>query len=88
MILTALLFGAAVIAGAGIVAAFWNDLVAFLKKAVEKKTRHEMNQEKLKIYDSLEVHVSVQAIRNFRREAYEAPDIKDVLKKLRRSKTD
>ena len=36
MILTALLFGAAVIAGAGIVAAFWNDLVAFLKKAVEK----------------------------------------------------
>ena len=35
-ILTALLFGAAVIAGAGIVAAFWNDLVAFLKKAVEK----------------------------------------------------
>ena len=35
-LLTALLFGAAVIAGAGIVAAFWNDLVAFLKKAVEK----------------------------------------------------
>lgn len=59
-----------------------------MKKAVEKKTRHEMNQEKLKIYDSLEVHVSVQAIRNFRREAYEAPDIKDVLKKLRRNKTD
>lgn len=59
-----------------------------MKKPVEKKTRHEMNQKKLKIYDSLEVHVSVQAIRNFRREAYKAPDIKDVLKKLRRSKTD
>lgn len=59
-----------------------------MKKPVEKKTRHEMNQEKLKTYDSLEVHVSVQAIRNFRREAYEAPDIKDALKKLRRSKTD
>lgn len=36
MILTTLLFGAAVIAGIGIVAAFWNDLVNFLKKAVNK----------------------------------------------------
>ena len=36
MILTTLLWGAAIIAGVGIVAAFWNDLVSFLKKAVEK----------------------------------------------------
>ena len=36
MILTTLLWGAAIIAGVGIVAAFWFDLVKFLKKAVEK----------------------------------------------------
>lgn len=36
MILTGLLWGAAIIAGIGIVAAFWNDLVDFLKKAVQK----------------------------------------------------
>lgn len=36
MIFTTLLLGAALIAGVGIVAAFWNDLVSFLKKAVEK----------------------------------------------------
>lgn len=36
MILTALLLGAVAIAGVGIAAAFWNDLVAFLKKAIEK----------------------------------------------------
>lgn len=36
MILATLLFGTAVIAGVGIIAAFWNDLVRFLKKAVEK----------------------------------------------------
>lgn len=36
MILTTLLWGAAIIAGVGIVAAFWNDLVTFLKKAVQK----------------------------------------------------
>lgn len=36
MILTTLLWGAAIIAGVGIVAAFWNDLVNFLKKAVQK----------------------------------------------------
>ena len=36
MLLTTLLWGAAFIAGVGIVAAFWNDLVNFLKKAVQK----------------------------------------------------
>ena len=36
MILTALLWGAGILAGVGIVAAFWNDIVKFLKKAVEK----------------------------------------------------
>lgn len=36
MILTALLFGAAVIAGVGLVALFWNDLVDFLKRAIKK----------------------------------------------------
>lgn len=36
MILTTLLWGAAIIAGAGILAAFWNDLVDFLKKALKK----------------------------------------------------
>ena len=36
MILTTLLLGAAIIAGVGIVAAFWNDLVKFLKKAIQK----------------------------------------------------
>ena len=36
MILTALLLGAVAIAGVGIAAAFWNDLVAFLKRAIEK----------------------------------------------------
>lgn len=36
MILTTLLWGAAIIAGAGIVAAFWNDLRDFLKRAVRK----------------------------------------------------
>lgn len=36
MILTTLLWGAAIIAGVGIIAAFWNDLVDFLKKAVKK----------------------------------------------------
>lgn len=36
MILTTLLWGAAIIAGAGIVAAFWNDLLGFLRRATEK----------------------------------------------------
>ena len=36
MILSSLLWGAAIIAGVGIVAAFWNDLVNFLKKAINK----------------------------------------------------
>lgn len=36
MILTTLLWGAAIIAGVGIVAAFWNDFVNFLKKAAER----------------------------------------------------
>ncbi len=36
VILTTLLWGAAVIAGVGIVAAFWNDIVNFLKKAAQK----------------------------------------------------
>ncbi len=36
MILTTLLWGAAIVAGVGIVAAFWNDLVSFLKKAIQK----------------------------------------------------
>lgn len=36
MILTTLLCGAAIIAGVGIIAAFWNDLVNFLKKAIHK----------------------------------------------------
>ena len=36
MILTTLLAGAAIIAGVGIVAAFWNDLLNFLKKAIQK----------------------------------------------------
>ena len=36
MILTALLFAAGVIAGAGILATFWNDIRNFLKSAVEK----------------------------------------------------
>lgn len=36
MILTGLLLGAVALAGIGIVAAFWNDLVSFLKKAVNK----------------------------------------------------
>ncbi len=36
MILSTLLWGAAVIAGVGIVAAFWNDIVSFLKKATKK----------------------------------------------------
>lgn len=36
MILTSLIWGAAIIAGVGIVAAFWNDLVNFLKKAISK----------------------------------------------------
>jgi len=36
MILTTLLWGAAIIAGVGIVATFWNELVSFLKKAVQK----------------------------------------------------
>ena len=39
MILTALLWGAGILAGVGIVAAFWNDIVKFLKKAVEKVRR-------------------------------------------------
>ena len=36
MILTSLICGAAIIAGIGIIAAFWNDLVNFLKKALQK----------------------------------------------------
>ncbi len=36
MILSTLLWGAAIIAGVGIVATFWNDLVNFLKKAMQK----------------------------------------------------
>lgn len=36
MILTALLFGAAIIAGAGIVAVFWNDFMAVLKRRWKK----------------------------------------------------
>lgn len=36
MILTTLLFGAAVVAGVGLVALFWNELIDFLKKAVSK----------------------------------------------------
>ena len=36
MILTTLLLGAVIIAGVGVVAAFWNDLVKFLKKAIQK----------------------------------------------------
>lgn len=36
MILTSLICGAAIIAGIGIIAAFWNDLVSFLKKALQK----------------------------------------------------
>jgi len=36
MILSTLLWGTAIIAEVGIVAAFWNDLVDFLKKAVNK----------------------------------------------------
>lgn len=36
MILTTLLWGAAIIAGVGIIASFWNDLLNFLKKAAEK----------------------------------------------------
>ncbi len=36
MLLSTLLWGAAIIAGVGIVATFWNDLVSFLKKAAQK----------------------------------------------------
>jgi len=36
MILSALLFGAAIIAGTGIVAHFWNNLVEFLKKSFKE----------------------------------------------------
>ena len=36
MILTSLICGAAIIAGIGIIAAFWNDLISFLKKALQK----------------------------------------------------
>lgn len=36
MILTTLLFGAAVIAGIGLLAEFWNDITAWLRKAVNK----------------------------------------------------
>lgn len=39
MILTTLLWGAAIIAGVGIIAAFWNDLVDFLKQAVRKASQ-------------------------------------------------
>ena len=36
MILTALITGAAIIAGVGIVAAFWNDMIDWLKRAIAK----------------------------------------------------
>lgn len=36
MIFTALLLGAGVLVGIGLVAVFWNDIVSFLKKAVNK----------------------------------------------------
>lgn len=36
MILTALLFGAAIITGTTLVATFWNDITDWLKKAVDK----------------------------------------------------
>lgn len=36
MILTTLLFGAAIIAGVGLVARFWNDITDWLKRAVNK----------------------------------------------------
>lgn len=39
MILTALVMGITVIAGIGVVAAFWNDIVDFIKDTVEKVSR-------------------------------------------------
>ena len=40
MILTSLICGAAIIAGIGIIAAFWNDLISFLKKGTADGRRY------------------------------------------------